>query len=154
MVATAVPVVVTALIDGLTAALPTVDVRDSWTDTADPGDFLMVGVEDPDAVGYESSATAEQEWATIGNYSREESGEVVCCALSWNGDADPAAARAAAYGVVDAVAAWLKGDPTMGVTSVVNLRAEFAGRHTLNQARTDVGAVALVTFTVSFKARV
>ena len=152
MPTTAVPAVITALTSGLTAALPDVDVRDGFADLGDPGDFLMIGVEDPDTTGFESSATSEQTWASVGRMSRNESIEVVCCALSWNGDGDAAQARTDVYAMVTAVEGWVLANPTLG-TELVLTDCRFGSRHTLNQAQDTAGAVAWVVFTVNVTAR-
>lgn len=151
---TAVPAVLTLLLAGARAALPNAAVRDGFADLGDPGDFLMVGVEDPDATGYEAAVTSDQSWAGVGRSQRNEEIEVVCCALSWNGDADPAKARTDVYALVSGFEKWIVEHPTLGQTAITLTNCLFGGRHTLNQAQNSAGAVAWVVFTVNVTARI
>ena len=153
MSASAVPTVITRLLATMPGKVPAnTAVRDGFDISGDPSKFLMVGVEDPDAAGYETSGSSTQDWAGVGNYRRNESGEVVCCALAWDAAGKAAAARTQAYGIVDAVADALVQDPNLG-SGDPTLICAYGGRHALNQSLTNAGALALVTFTVAFTAR-
>ena len=89
-----------ALVTTLTAAVSPATVYDGFGVSEDPGDFLMIGVEDPDLEGAASSADVSQEWANANYTARNESGDVTCAALSWNGDANQKAARDAVYALL------------------------------------------------------
>jgi hypothetical protein len=137
--ASALPDVVDALIDLASTALPSLRVFDGIGASNDPGDFLMVGVEDPDIDRAAFSAEVSQ-----------------TCALSWNGDSSDAgqkAARDAAFETVAAVETILRTTaPTLDLDEV--LKTEFGDRLTVSQAQGDTGASCMVIFSVAYLARV
>lgn len=147
-----VPAVISAIVDTAEAELPNLLVGDGWLVTADPGDYLMVGVEDPDVEGYAQSATSEQSWANSNYTSRDEKGDVMCAALSWNGDGDARAARDAVYATLAAVEDMLRANPSLGVDDL--LWTSFGQSQRLNQIQDNGGAVALVLFSIHFEARI
>jgi hypothetical protein len=153
--ASALPDVIDALVTLSAAALPSLQVYDGIGASDDPGDFLMVGVEDPDIERAAFSAEVDQARATMSG-ARDEQGTINCCALSWNGDSTNAgqkAARDAAFATVAAVETILRTtSPTLGVTGV--LRTEFGGRLTVSQAQGDTGASCMVIFSVAYLARI
>jgi len=155
MATSAVPAVIDALVTKARAALPDLSVHDGFGVTDDPGDFLMVGVEDPDLDGATFSAEAQQSWAHVNHTARDEEGDITCAALSWTGDGDEAgqkAARDAVYATTAALENVLRADPTLGVATV--LWASFGTSQQLKQAQDQHGAIALLLFRVHFKARI
>lgn len=153
MATSAVFAVIDALVTTMTAALPTVTVYDGVGLSDDPGNFLMIGVDDPDADDYSDSAESSQKWAGIGNRARDEEGTVTCCALAWNGDSDQRAARLAVKAITDAVETALRADPTLGGAIPAPGWAQFGSRFNLSQIQSDSGAVALAFFQVAYQAR-
>jgi hypothetical protein len=147
----AVPALIDALFAAAVAALPSTLVFDGYGNTDDPGDFLMIGVEDPDSRDHARSATAEQDWANATYTARDESGEVTCAALSWNGDANQKAARDAVYAISAAVENLLRANPSLGVASL--LWTSFGPHSDLQQLQDEQGALALLTFSIRFRAR-
>ena len=139
------------LVSRFTAAL-SVNVLDGYGLTDDPGDFLMVGVEDPDS-DRAVSAEGKQEWAGLGAKARYEEGTVTCIAMSWNGDADLAAARAAVKATTAAVENNLRSDPNLGgVVPGLNWTG-YGTRTELIQLQASDGACVMCVFDVAFKAR-
>lgn len=155
MATSAVPNVIGALVTLAAASLPNIIVSDGYAITDSPGDFLMVGVEDPETVTLARSAQASQSAATLSsNRSRDETGTITLAALSWNGDDDLQAARTTAYGIVAAVENLLRSNPSLGlVPTFAYMVAEMGQNMTLSQAQTDVGASVLVVFDIAFKTR-
>lgn len=153
MATSALPAVIDALVTLSREALPALEVYDGIGVSDDPGDFLMVGVEDPDIEGAAFSADVEQERADMGG-GRLETGTVTCCALSWRGSADQKAARDAAFATVAAVENILRTEATktLGVSAV--LKTEFGDRLTLSQAQDTSGASCMVIFSVAYLARI
>lgn len=151
MATSAVPFVIDALVAAATTALPNLGVYDGFGLSDTPGDFLMVGVEDPDNADTAESANAQQSWAHVGGTARDEEGDVTCCALSWNGDGDQNAARTAAYATLAALEDLLRADKTLGVATV--LWTSFGTSQQLHQAQDTSGAVAWVVFQIHFRAR-
>lgn len=153
--ASALPDVIDALVELSGAALPSLRVFDGIGVTDDPGDFLMVGVEDPDIDGAAFSADVQQVRADMGG-GRHETGTVTCCALSWTGDSTDAgqkAARDAAFATVAAVETVLRTTaPTLDVDEV--LKTEFGDRLTVSQAQDATGASCMVIFAVAYLARI
>lgn len=141
--------VVPALIDALVAAT---GGYDGLAVTDEPGDFLMIGVDDPDTEGGAFSSESRQEWANANNTARKESGTITCAAYSWNGDGDQKVARDAAYALVEALASACRANPSLGVASL--LWTDFGSDANLTQLQGEWGASALVVFTVAFRARI
>lgn len=154
MPASALPDVIDALITNMVAALPaSTSVFDGFGVTGDPGDtYVLVGVDNPDANTIGFAAESQQEWANANYTARDESGEVVCAAVAWNGEGDQKAARDAAYGVLDAVAAMLKADPSLGVPEL--LWTSFGTRVQLSQDQNEKGANAIAVFRIHYRARI
>ena len=149
-----VPAVIDALVALADAALTGVTVHDAFGVSSDPGDYLMVGVQDPNDTGVAVSAESSQSFPHVGYRTREEVGGVWCTALSWNGDADQKAARDAVYATVAAVEDLLRDDPTLGLAATSFFVAEFGSTSTLRQDQDKHGASAEVSFQVAFKARI
>lgn len=150
--------VVLDLIDALVAQAPAqmpagVQVYDFNSVSEDPGDFLMIGVEDPDTEDADFSAESTQEWATaLGNMDRDERGEVTCAALSWNGNGNAVTARAAVKAILAGLATLLHTTPALGVEGA--LWTGFGSRMTVNQIASEDGVRVLVVFRIAFVARV
>lgn len=144
------------LIDALNSrfreVLP-VNVLDGAGLTDDPGDYLMVGVEDPDS-DRDTAAEARQSWAGLGARSRDEEGTVTCVAVSWNGDADLVAARAACKATVVAVEDHLREDPNLEGAVPGLLWTGFGERSSFNQFVGTEGAAVMCAFDIAFRARI
>lgn len=151
MTTSAVFDLIDALVERFTSALE-VNVLDGYGLTDDPGDFLMVGVEDPDS-DRATSAESKQEWHGVGNRARLEEGTVTCIAMSWNGDADLSAARAAAKATTAAVEDHLRSDPNLGGTVPGLTWTGYGTRTELIQLQATDGACVMCVFEVAFKAR-
>lgn len=153
MATTVIPSLIDAIVAGSRVALPGLNVYDGFGATDDPGDFLMVGVSDPDLEGADTGADARQSWATVGlQGARNEEGEVTCVALSWNGDGDPKAARDSAYVTVAAVETFCRNDPDLGIPTLLWNSALTS--HNLTQNQDEGGALAMVVFRIAFQARI
>jgi hypothetical protein len=155
MATSALPAVIDALVSLSTAAAPTLTVLDGVGVTGNPGDYLMIGVEDPGTDAAASSADIQQTRATMSG-ARDEAGTITCCAYSWSGNSGNAAQKAvrdAAFATVAVVETILRTtSPTLGVSGVH--RTEFGDRTTVSQAQTDTGVDCLVIFSVAYLARI
>ena len=153
MATSVVPALIDALVTQITAALPNVRVYDGFGVSDDPGDYLMVGVEDPESNNGEA-ARADEEQATFGTTRpRQESGVIHMAALSWNGNGDQKAARDAAYATAAAVANTLRPNAAPDVLGVTGLLGVGYGASTaLEQAQDEFGAKAALRFDIAFKA--
>lgn len=142
-----------ALVDVLTEALTDIQVYDGTGISADPGDYLMIGVSDPDE-SQPQAFESRQEWAGIGARARNEEGTINCAALSWNGDADAKLARAGVKRVTSAVEDALRDDPNLGgaVPGLQWTGYGTDGRADLIEA-TD-GTALLWRFDIQYKARI
>lgn len=152
MSTSAIPAVIDALFAASTAALTDVTVSDGFGVSGEPGDYLMVGVDDPDSRRRTPSADSAQDWAEIGHRGRSEQGEVTCSAASWNGDSDQKVARDAAFAIVAAVENLCRADPTLGVATL--LWTSVGTSIELQQEQGDYGARSVVIFRVAFRARI
>lgn len=156
MPTSAIPDIIDALVSLADAALPdTVTVYDGFGVSDQAGDFLMVGVEDPDRNDAASSADTSQSAATMGTpRNRNETGTVTCAALSSNGDGDQKAARDAVFAIAAAVASACRANPSLGLTGYQSLVAEYGSDQRLMQNQFEDGAEAVLIFAVRFRARI
>jgi hypothetical protein len=157
MATSVVPRVIDALIQLAKGQLTDVQVYDGYPVSESPDrDLLLIGVEDPDATGFEVASSSEQSWAQAGYRQRSQTGDVTCAALSWNGNGDAKDARDRAYATVAAVESLLREDPTLGLVpeAAAVLVASYGARETLSQIQDEHGATATVAFTVHFEARI
>lgn len=154
MATSVVPALIDALVDRCDAAITAASVYDGYGVTDEPGNFLMIGVEDPDSQDSASSSDASQDVATMGtNRSRDERGTVSCVALSWNGNGDQKDARDKVYATTAAVESLLRATPDLGITGYALVVTGFGADQRLMQNQDDSGAEAAVFFTVRFRAR-
>jgi hypothetical protein len=156
MATSALPAVFAALRDLASAALPGLQVHYGVGVTDDPGDFLMIGVTDPDIERAAQSATLRQQRATMAG-DRFEMGSINCCALSWNGDSSDAGALAALEAVAETVAAveTILRDtaPTLNLDAV--LKTDFAPDDAeFLIAQSEVGASCMAIFSVAYQAQI
>lgn len=151
------------LIDALVARLPAlmpagVSVYDGSGVTANPGDFVMVGIGDPTGAGVGTSATASQ---TVGPFStqrkRDETGSLWIVAYSSNGDGSDAGqkvARDLAFSYMGAVEDLLRSDPNLGIASGGDFVAQMGDSIDYDQNQTPNGADAVLIFNVAYFARI
>lgn len=158
MATSVVPSIIDALVTKAGLALPDARVTDGFQLSDDPNDggVLMIGVDDGQSTAAATSGSNSQEQATAGTpRSRNQTGSLNCWALTWNGDGDQKAARDDAYAIQAAVENLLRTDPQLGIPRpngqvlVIQL-----GDESLQQSQSDIGAEALLTFTVQFEARI
>jgi hypothetical protein len=155
-----IPLVIDALVAACSAspALSGVREEDGLGVSEEATDALFIGAEDPDSTAYDSAAQSSQEWASIGHLSRDERGSITCAAMSWSPDADPKAARDGVFSMLATVEGVLRADPSLGLVdsgAVALLICEMGAdlRHNAYNGG-ESGAVAVVTFTVDFQARI
>lgn len=151
MATSVVPALIDALVSGARAALTDRIVYDGFGISNDPGEFLMVGVSDdgPDA---SRAVSSHQEWANANHTARDEEGDITCMAVSWNGDADQKAARDGAYATKAAVENMCRTNPSLGLDNV--LWTSAGTDENLEQNQDDAGALAILTFTIAYQARI
>ncbi len=153
MATSVVPALIDALIATATEALSDTIVSDGFGVTDDPGNFLMIGVEDPDSEQAAFSADTKQEWATADRAgTRNEIGEILCAAVAWNGDADMKAARDAVYAITAALEVALRTTPALGLDGL--LWTSFGTSTQFSQAQGETGAAAMLVFRIAFQARI
>lgn len=153
------PSKVPALIDYLAAAFtgaatlgqatPPVTVFDGPNTTElDPFLKLYIGLSDPDNEGIEPAVTFAQTRDDLGSATRTERPDIHCCAEAWSGTDDMRTVRVAAFGILAAVEALVRGDATnfggLGQATPGLAVAE------LQQNNTSAGAIARIPFTLSF----
>lgn len=152
MSTSAIPALIDALYEAATDALTDVKVYDGYGVSDDPGDFLMIGVEDVDSAQNASSASSEQGWANANYTARDESGDITCAAMSWNGDGDQKAARDAVFATTAALEVLLRANPSLGLPTL--LWTSYGTSTELSQNQDENGALALLIFRVHFRARI
>lgn len=149
MATSVVPALIDALVTAFDAAMTTT-VYDGYGVSDDPGDFLMVGIDDPDSDDWANAASVKQDWAQANHTARSEEGDIVCAALSWNGDGSQKVARDAVYATQASVETVLRANPSLGVTSV--LWTSFGTNAEFRQIQGKHGAAALLIFRIFFRA--
>ncbi|WP_374457714.1 hypothetical protein [Nocardioides sp.] len=155
MATSAIPEVIDALVSLANANLSGVIVSDGIGVTDDPGNFLMVGVEDPDLEGAAFSADVKQEWAAANYTARDEEGDITCVALGWVGESGSEgqkAARDAVYAITDALETALRANPSLDLPTV--LWTSFGTSSQLSQAQGAGGSSALIVFRIHYRARI
>lgn len=143
-----VPACLKALVATARRANPGAAVIDGQPEMhqVDADDILCIGFTgEPGEAAVESTRSQQQGTAD----PDRETYTVTCLAASWRGhDTDPEVVRDCAYDLINALAAELAVDPTLG-GAVARTRLstdQFA------QAQTDRGATAVVRFTVAVEA--
>lgn len=135
-----VPAALDALVTGLTAALPDVQVVDGQPVTTE-GDVICIGFGGVDGEpGVESTRTREQ----LAREPDRERYDITCLASSWSGDTDAKAVRDGAYDLLASVRDYLAVNPTLGGAAMqTRLSTE-----SLTQSQTQEGALADIRFVV------
>lgn len=109
-------------------------------------DWLVVGF-DGDPNGDFQAATTVGGWSDLGT-GREEQWQVTVAAIASRGDTDVRAARVRVYEIAGRVEAWLRTDPSIGLSSL-----EAAVEATqLRQDQTEQGMQAVLLLTVAGRA--
>lgn len=148
-----VPALIDALVTQAVAALPTTLVIDGVGITDDPGDYLMVGVADPDDGGESEAAAATQQQMTFGaTRPRLEQGVIHMAARSIDGGGSQKTARDAVYAIQEALASVLRTTDNLGVAGVMSLSNGSTLR--LMQNQTDFGAMATLLYDIAFDAQI
>lgn len=154
MATSAIPALIDELVARATTALPDVIVIDGDDPTDDSRDALFIGIEDPDDEKA-TAARAQQEWPHIGHSARDQSGEILCAALAWNGNTSVKQARDAAYAMTAAIEDFLRAEPDLGLRDAAGVMwTGFGTREELIQFPTTSGATALLIFSIAFQARI
>lgn len=123
----------------------------------DPGDYLMINVTDPDGPDWMQGVSTTQDFVYVGqqldDLTRNEEGDVPCCALSWNGNTDDAATViAAAYATAGALSSVCRDNPTLGLANL--LWVSFGVNTDLLTVQNASGSLARLDFQIHFKALV
>jgi hypothetical protein len=148
-----VPSIIDALVV-LGGTIPNVVTYDGFGVTNEVGAYLMIGVEDPDVESAQQSAMAGQEFPTAGVQARTEQGQITCAAHVWTGESGPTSAKAvrdSTYAVIEALAAAIRTDYTLGALPGL-LWAALGTSMELRQAQDTHGASAFVIFRVAYLA--
>lgn len=148
-----VPAVIDYLVSTLGAALTPVPVIDGEGVSDDQDHtYVLVGVTDPDNVDYDAAADTQLEYNALqhGVNPMNETSAVYVTVVNADGGQNPKTARDGAKSIVNQVLTTVRGDPTLGS----NVLYASVQRVTLKQAQNDWGAVAEVTITVMFAARI
>lgn len=160
-VATAAPDVMVALYTGLNAGkgqpggvASNVTIQyGAWRPT-NVSNFLMIGADDPDESIVQGAVT-NQGWAHSTGTARDDEGDVICCAMAWNGDQGDVGAKKAlddAVAIATAVGTFCLADYTLGLAELS--WALFGGQLGIQFRQEDSGVTAVLTFRIHYKARI
>jgi hypothetical protein len=123
------------------------------TTELDPSLALFVGLSDPDNTGPETAADLTQEWAALGRLGRNELSTIHCCAQAWAGTDDLKTVRVAAFAITAAVETLMQADTTQFGGNALFANPGFT-QGALVQNNTAQGAIARVSFDLTFKSRI
>ena len=132
------------------SGMEAVQVSDGLPLSNEPGTYLFVGVDDPDGMRT-TSADSEQSWPHATAHSRSEEGAITLAVESRDGEGTAKTVRDEVYRVAGLIQDRLRASKTLGVPGVLWLSFST---HRLEQAQTMDGATALLTFRVTFTARI
>lgn len=152
MATSAIPEILNALVQLAKDNLDGVIITDGIGPSDEVGRYLMIGVDDVDGDTVFPTADSRQSWANIGHVVRDETGDVTCAAMAWNGENDPSAARRDVFALVGELEDAMRADPTLGIRP--QIRAEFGTSIELRQLQDEYGASATVVFQLHFDARI
>jgi hypothetical protein len=146
MALSTVPAVLEALVSTAAAALPGVAVFDGQPDRDIPDECVVIGFT---GNGLEAAVEDTRTVEEITRARDRERYEVFNLATSWLGEeTDMVAVRLRAFALVDAIAARIAADHTLG-GACGKCRVSVVG---LSQMQTGQGAVATILFTVAVDA--
>ena len=157
MATSIVPALTDAVFTRATALLTSVSVYDGFGVSDSAGDFLMVGVDNPDPNSAGASATSNQEQIGMGPSGTvyRETGTLTCAAYSFNGDAIQKSARDVVFGIRDAIDSEIRTNRVTGATpSVLGVAGVINAHLSSLSLEQDVWqtADALLVFTINFDA--
>lgn len=157
MSATAALRVISALVDGYTAAtedLAGIDVLVHDGYAVSDGGYryhINVGVDDPSSESPAPSSSADQEWAHAAGRKRNEDGEVRSALTLSTGDNDLATLRTDAESILAAIKTWLTTNHHLGQPDL--FWGAAITRVEVYQQQDDQGAFLYVVFTLTYRAR-
>jgi hypothetical protein len=153
MSASIVPALIDAIKAAAISALPSALVLDGVGMTDDPGDYLMIGTDDPDSADESEAANVTQTQMAFGSTRpRRETGVIHLAARSIDGAANQKTARDAVYALQEALASALRTGGDLGVTGVLSLSNGANLRLTQNQD--SYGARATLLYDIAFDAQI
>lgn len=146
--------VIDALVDQLPSVSDGVRVSDGFGVSDDPGDFIMIGVDDLLSDRAAHALEADQEWAHVNHTTRHEAGDINCIAWSRVGDSDAGSSkrvRDQLRAVLDSLADYIRTNYTLGVPEVLWVGFRLIST---DQDQDDYGAWCLANFQIHFEARI
>lgn len=152
MATTVIPAVLDALVATAKTALPNAVILDGYGVTEFVGNYFMIGVDDPYSVEQALAASSQQDWAHANYTARNESGDITCVAVSWNGAEDAKGARDAVFAMTTALEAALKANPSLGLANL--LWTSYGTNTQFSQGQDEDGAFAVLAFQIHFEARI
>ena len=119
-------------------------------DQSYPGDAVAVGHDGSLEADEIHAGDFRQEYAPIGAKSKMEDGSLNCFLWSWDGASDVSARRARAYALLASCEQAIRSDPSLGgVCLYANLETV-----TTKYRQTTAGAVVMITFVITYRARI
>ena len=134
---------------GNTAATPFTVYDGPVSNALQAKNILWVGLTDPDSTAPDSAATFQQAREDLGSATRGETSSIACVAEAWAGTDDLPAVRHAAFAILAAAEAAVRGDAT-GFGGGSTAYPGVTGAE-LIQNTTEAGAFARVRFAVQFR---
>ena len=119
-------------------------------DQSYPGDAIAIGHDGSTEGDDITTASARQEYIQLGAKRKFEDGQVSCALWSWDGTTDLAARRTRAYSILGEIETVIRNDVSFGGIVL------YSGleTHQLNYRQTNAGAAVVITFTITYRARI
>jgi len=151
MSTTAFPAIVAGLISQFGASTALTDVRifdGPEIDESYPGDAIAIGHDGTDD-GDITAGSATQQFLELGNRKQFEDGSINCSLWSWNGGTTLTDRRVRAYELFSALDTALRTDVSVGGSCLYST----IDQHTVAYRQTNAGALVLINFSITYRAK-
>lgn len=148
--------IIPQLIDGLTTRLTTdldgvAKVADGPVPTSDFGDYVMIGIDDPDKQGgYILAGESTEDWAHANTTTIDQEGFITAAVLVFSGDSVFKPVRDKAFVIKSVIDNIVKNHTVLAIDELEWLQPSS---HTYSQSSNTKGVVAFLVMRIGFKAR-
>jgi hypothetical protein len=119
-------------------------------DQSYPGDAIAIGHDGSTEGDDMTTASVRQEYIQLGAKSKFEDAEINCALWSWDGTSDLASRRTRAFAILGEIETVIRSDVSFGGVVI------YSGleNHQLNYRQTNAGAAVVITFTITYRAKI
>jgi hypothetical protein len=119
-------------------------------DQSYPGDAIAIGHDGSTEGDDMTTASVRQEYIQLGAKNKFEDAEINCALWSWDGTSDLASRRTRAFAILGEIETVIRSDVSFGGVVI------YSGleSHQLNYRQTNAGAAVVITFTITYRAKI